>query len=665
MRTIFHRLLAWIILLTPLFCSAQAVPVASPTSAINPQASVSGNAQIPSAPNPAAMPNIEAFVDGLVRAQQRTPGTAGIVVSVVDKNGIIFSKGYGFSKLEPKTPVSTSDSLFRIGSISKTFTYLAATNLIERGQLNLDDDVNRYLPEAAKVPDAAGYEPVRIRHLLTHTAGFEDLALGHLFVDKPERVLSLEQYLIQYRPARVRSPGKYAVYSNYSVSMLGYIVARVSKQDFDTHVEGLLFKPLGMNSTTFREPLDVKDSRNISANLKTKFPSGFARGTADYTKQNPEYIAQIGPAGGVSSSAEDMARYMRMLLNQGELDGVRVLPAGVFERLKKPLFRNAEEVGSLNYGFMSRRFGNTYSLEHGGATLYFHSNMVVLPELGVGVFVSTNTDNGRPFSESLPRLIFERYFPQTQPSVLPAADKKYLAQSQELAGNYRVERRAFKGLEAFIGLFESQISVTPDSQGDLIISGGPQPIRWRAIAKDVYAEVEGMNRLSILRDSNGLAQGFASGYGINVSSKIPFWQGNNLLFWSLGGLFLFCILTLRSSWLARKESRRSHHHKKVNTRMITVSAVVWLLFLVTLAYSLIVISSIGEQALYNFPSTSLVIAQWMGRIASVFAALAAINLFRQLLNRDIKKRRRFLLLITVALMLSCSALLWFHQLTAF
>jgi CubicO group peptidase (beta-lactamase class C family) len=607
--------------------------------------------------------DIEAFVDGLVRAQQRNPGTAGFVVTVVDRNAILFSKGYGIATQNPDKPVSPSESLFRIGSISKTFTYLSALRLIEEGKMGLDDDVNQYLSANAKIPDQ-GYGAIRIRHLLTHTAGFEDLALGHLFVDKPERVLSIENYLIQHRPARVRPTGQFAVYSNYAVALLGHVVEKVSGDSFDQYVEENLFAPMKMGHSTFREPLGEKNPRTLSSALKTKFPFGFARGVNNYTAQGPEYIAQIGPAGGMSSTGSDMGRYMRMLLNNGQLEGVQVLPATAMKKLEHPLFRNAEEVGGFSYGFFRRRYGDVESLEHGGATLYFHSNMVVLPSLGVGVFVSTNTDNGRPFSESLPRLIFERYLPTTRAAILPAANKAHAEKNQRYAGTYRIKRRAYKGLEGFVGLFESENNVAVDEQGDVIVSGGGQSSRWRELGPNVFAEVEGMNRLRFFEDkTTGLVTGFTSGYGHNANDKINFWQSMAGLYTSMGMLLLGTISVIRLAWRRRREPVIKGW-AGTTSRLLTFSALAWLLFIVVLLYALITLSSQGDSVLYHFPTQPLVISVWLGRLAALLSVVSALLLPTLLFDRYYGFGRRFFAFIWVLLMLLAVVLLWNSQLIA-
>lgn len=165
--------------------------------------------------------------------------------------------------------VDPERSLFRIGSASKTFTWTVIMQLVEEGRLSLDYPVNDHLPPALQVPDQGYDEPIRVRHLMTHSPGFEDTALGHLFVRDPGAVLSLEEYLARYRPARVRPPGVVTAYSNYGVSLAGAKVSAVAGVPFEAYVERRILEPLGMDHTTFREPLgEDAEARRLPAPMR-------------------------------------------------------------------------------------------------------------------------------------------------------------------------------------------------------------------------------------------------------------------------------------------------------------------------------------------------------------------------------------------------------------
>ena len=144
-----------------------------------------------------------------------------MVVSVVYKGEVIFKKRYGFSDLENRIPADPDKHLFRIASISKTFPWTAVMQLVEQGKLDLNEDIQTYLDFV--IPKTYD-EPILLKHLLTHTPGFEDHTTGSTreFGD----LLSLREFLANHVAARVKKPGTYMAYSNYGSSVTGYIVKR-------------------------------------------------------------------------------------------------------------------------------------------------------------------------------------------------------------------------------------------------------------------------------------------------------------------------------------------------------------------------------------------------------------------------------------------------------
>ena len=177
--------------------------------------------------------DFEAFLDALIPSQLRNRNIAGAVVSVVKDGQVVFQKGYGYADVEAKKPVLPDQTLFRPGSISKLFTATAVMQLVEQGKLDLDRDVNDYLDFA--IPKTYP-QPVTLRQLLTHTAGFEE-TLKNLFVAHESDIKPLRTYLVNQMPARIFPPGKIPSYSNYGFTLAGYIVERVSGEKFEDYIE--------------------------------------------------------------------------------------------------------------------------------------------------------------------------------------------------------------------------------------------------------------------------------------------------------------------------------------------------------------------------------------------------------------------------------------------
>src|ERR1039457_1379187 len=168
--------------------------------------------------------DLEAFLDGLMPAQLEREDVAGAVIAVVKDGQVVFAKGYGFSDMHKRTPVTPDSTLFRPGSTSKLFTWTSVMQLVEQGKLDLNRDVNDYLD--LKIPPASG-KPITLRNIMTHTAGFEEV-VKDLFVADAGHMGSLEYYVKNHMPERIFAPGPVPPYSTYATPPAGYIAQRFS-----------------------------------------------------------------------------------------------------------------------------------------------------------------------------------------------------------------------------------------------------------------------------------------------------------------------------------------------------------------------------------------------------------------------------------------------------
>ncbi len=260
--------------------------------------------------------DLEAFLDGLVPLQIEADDVAGTVISVVKDGKILFAKGYGFSDVEKRKPVSASDTLFRPGSISKLFTWTSVMQLVQRGKLNLDQDVNTYLDFT--IPPAFG-KPITLRNIMTHTPGFQE-TIKELLVADAAAMRPLNEYLREHIPARIFPPGVTPAYSNYATSVAGYIVQRVSGKPFEQYVADNIYTPLGMPHSTFVQPLPP--------NLAPLMSNGYTRASEP---AKPFEFIQAYPAGSVSTTATDMCNFMIAHLQNGQFGGAQILNPDVAE----------------------------------------------------------------------------------------------------------------------------------------------------------------------------------------------------------------------------------------------------------------------------------------------------------------------------------------------
>jgi CubicO group peptidase (beta-lactamase class C family) len=419
---------------------------------------------------------LEAFVDGTVQLAMDEAHVAGATVSIVQDGRIVFEKGYGFASFDPVRRVDPATTLFRIGSITKTFTWIEVMRLVEAGKLDLETPVNRYLPADLQIPAEGFTRDIRMRDLMTHSPGFEDRVLGVLFAADPERVLPLREFLARYRPRRVREPGELSSYSNYGVALAGAVVSEIEGLEWQELVERDVLRPLGLTHVTGREPYPAR------AGLPAPLAQELARDLSDpfrwngvaHEKREFEYVSQVAPAGSMSASARDMARYMLLLLGDGTLDGVTVFGPVAARAFRTPLTALPAESGALDAGFFDNLMpGGFHGYGHSGATLSFFSNMTIVPDLRLGIFISTNTAGGGQLSGYFPARVVEHFYATGREPPAGAAELDVAEATRVYAGQYAPTRRRYEGLEGFVMRFVG-MSVSVTSEGYLLAGSPPQ-----------------------------------------------------------------------------------------------------------------------------------------------------------------------------------------------
>src|SRR5437763_4336984 len=332
------------------------------------------------APQPSPQPELskadfETFLDALIPSQLRNRNIAGAVVSVVKDGQLLFQKGYGYADFAAKKPVLADQTLFRPGSISKLFTATAVMQLVEQGKLDLDGDVNEYLDFA--IPKTYP-EPITLRRLLTHTAGFED-TLKNLFVAHQSDLKPLRTYLLNQMPARIFPPGKIPSYSNYGFTLAGYIVERASGEKFERYIDNHILQPLRMTNSTFDQP------------LPPQLASQMSRAYMNAAKKPRDFeFVQAAPAGALSTTAADMTRFMLAFLQDGSVDGVAILKPETVRQMQTRQFELNPMICGLGITFMEYWSDPVRVIAHGGDTLWFHSDMILVPEAHIGYIISYN-----------------------------------------------------------------------------------------------------------------------------------------------------------------------------------------------------------------------------------------------------------------------------------
>jgi CubicO group peptidase (beta-lactamase class C family) len=404
--------------------------------------------------------DVENFMDGVIAAQLAGYNIPGAQVAVVKNGEVILLKGYGYANLAARTPVDPAAMQFHPGSISKLFTWTAVMQLVEQGQIDLNADVNTYLTDF-KIPDAYG-KPITLLNLMSHTPGFEDVS-RNLFASSYDEIVPLGQYLAQNMPQRVYPPGDVSAYSNYGTALAGYIVAQVSGESYEDYMAAHIFKPLGMTRSTFSQnPAQVK-----------QIP-GYAYSGGQYVPIAPEFV-NAAPAGALSSPAGDMAKFMLAHLG----DGNGILKPETLKLMHLQHYTAVEGAPGWAHGFMEFDSNGQRLLMHAGDTSMYHSNLWLLPEQGVGVYVSYNGSGGTYAREALIEAFMDRYYPsKSSPAPEPPAD--FASRAADYAGFYALARGNYSSGESVMRLMQGlNIQVGPDNTilipNILSASGGSSP----------------------------------------------------------------------------------------------------------------------------------------------------------------------------------------------
>src|SRR5437763_3121144 len=461
-------------------------------------------------PHELTKPDLEAFLDGLIPAQLQNRDIAGAVVSVVKDGRVLLEKGYGYADFVAKKPVVADKTLFRPGSISKVFTAIAVMQMVEQGKLDLDRDINNYLDFA--LPQTYP-EPITLRRLLTHTAGFEE-TLKNLFVPSAREMRPLRDYLITAMPARIFPPGMVPSYSNYGLTLAGYIVERVSGEPFEKYIAAHILTPLRMDHSSFAQPLPENFAANMSPGYLTA-----AQGARAF-----EFVT-ASPAGALSATATDMTRLMLALLGEGTLEGATILKPESVRAMEARQFELHPALHAIGFILMDYSMNGQRAIGHGGDTIYFHSDMMLMPDAHIGLFISYDSAGSRPGSgrTEVIRAFFNRYFSEPV-SATPAIDLKTAqADGRAVSGVYTGSRRAESTLLKVTAVL-GEAAVTSDDKGVLMIEGVQSPRgglkQWREIGPMVYREVDGPDVIAFRRDANGVVTDLLPAMPIQLAQRV-------------------------------------------------------------------------------------------------------------------------------------------------
>lgn len=408
--------------------------------------------------------DLGAWLDGYLPYTLQVGDVAGAVVVVVKDGEVLLQKGFGYADVGTRRPVNPETTLFRPGSISKLITWTAVMQQVERGRIELDGDINRYLD--FRIPPFEG-RPITMRNLMTHTPGFE-YSLRDLVSADPKGPPPLGEYLKGNLPKRIFLPGQVPAYSNYGVALAGYIVQRVSGESFDDYVERHIFAPLRMQHASFRQPLP--------AQLQPEMASGYAR-ASDPPK--PYEMFAVAPAGSAAVTGEDMAKFMIAHLQDGEYGGQRVLETATARTMHdSALTTISPSLNRMVLGFFQVNRNGHRIIGHEGDSIWFHSALHLYLDDHVGLFLSLNSIGRDGAARSIRKGLIDgfadRYFPGPKMAVTPVSPSVAAVDAAKIAGRYDSSLQEPSTFLSLLELF-TQETLTADSAGHIFASGITRP----------------------------------------------------------------------------------------------------------------------------------------------------------------------------------------------
>lgn len=365
-------------------------------AAAAPPASAAGQAK------PLTTENAAAFLKQFFSKEEVKAQLAGAVVIVVKDGKTVVEEGFGYADKADKTKVDPDETVFRMASVSKTFTAVAAMQLVEQGKIDLKADFQTYTGRIGF--DNPFGVPVTVEDLLTHTTGFR------IQDPQPEDIntnfgakVSIEDYVLQHMPPVVREPGTSYMYDNFASLLLGLVVEKASGQPYEQYMEKHVFAPLNMDSSGFL----------LEGKLKEDLATAYdAAGKAlDLYTVTPTVL----PNGGMLSTADDIGKFMTAFLNGGLAGNHHILTEGTVDAMKEYRSSIHPLLPNTTYGFeapiqLPGAGSSSKIITKAGDLIGFSTYMFLIPEQNTGVFIAYNQQSA--LRELFYPAFIQTFFPQ-------------------------------------------------------------------------------------------------------------------------------------------------------------------------------------------------------------------------------------------------------------
>ncbi len=381
-------------------------------------------------PSGLSISELEEQIDALVEGNQET--TAAMSVAVFQHDKLLLEKAYGYTNVENNLK-TTEESVFEWGSCTKLITWTCVMQLVEQGKLDLNADIRTYLPEGFF--KKLSYDtPITLLNLMNHSAGWQE-SFTDLFIENAEDVKSLEEALQYMEPEQIYEPGTHVAYSNWGTGLAGYIVERVSGQEYSNYVQEHIFTPLGMEHTAIS--VDLSDNPWVQEQRMAENcyeSDGTTLGTCFY--HIPLY-----PAGMATGTIEDFAKFGQAFVpTEGVASPLFEKQETLDEMLSPSLYFSDDMTARNCHGFWTDEYSVPLLWHNGGtagSTSWFAYNV----DTGVGVVILTNQSAESIYTTGILPMVFGTY--EYTPSQTP----------EDISGMYLSLRTCMKGVAKPYTLF--------------------------------------------------------------------------------------------------------------------------------------------------------------------------------------------------------------------
>ncbi len=451
------------------------------------------------------------------------------VVTIVQNGDIYTMQGYGETAVGSGIPVDPQTAIFRVASVSKSITATAIMTLVDQGMISLTDDVNQYLDEFQL--ESIDGTIVTFEHLLTHTGGLDDKVYFPTAVESATDYISLPDTFISSPPVRYDPSGIQTRYSNQGYVLLGYLIEQISGMSFEAYVQQNVFIPLGMSSSTFEQQLP----QNLQQNLVARYDFD-----DDTFIEEPFIYVNEMPAGGMFTTASDMANFMIMNLNNGVLDDEQILRADLVTAMHDQQFTNHESLGGYGYGFWRSEHNGLTMIMHDGSGPAVSSRMVLLPDENVGVFFAHH-GGGAGFRAQVMARLLDEYFGLPQQPV-----ENLSGTAEQVAGLYKNNRYVHDGYFRIPTMITLEYNIRTDN-GRLYLEDGllAGESEYVEVSTGVFQQIDlPSNQLVFHFDDNGrVSQLNANLYHTPLDFEpVAWYESNPFLLASLIVPFLICLV---------------------------------------------------------------------------------------------------------------------------